>query len=183
MFDTAINFTMKYEVGQWFNPNDPETKLGLYASREQRKKVGYVNDSSDTGGITKFGVAQNSHKSIVVNDLTWDQAKAIYEKDYFKASQCDKLHDRLAIAHFDACVNHGVSQAAKFLQRAVGTPPDGIVGPMTIAAANSSDCLDSMLYERRKFYKDLVYVKPAQGRFLSGWLARVDALEALVKAL
>jgi lysozyme family protein len=40
----------------------------------------------------------------------------------------------VSLVHFDACVNMGVTQAARFLQRSVGAEPDGRIGPKTLEA-------------------------------------------------
>ena len=40
----------------------------------------------------------------------------------------------LALLVFDACVNNGVGNAAKFLQRAIGATPDGLFGTASQAS-------------------------------------------------
>ena len=37
------------------------------------------------------------------------------------------IRKQVGLAHIDACVNTGVAQAAKFLQRSVGTRDDGVI--------------------------------------------------------
>ena len=178
-FEQAVNFTMKYEVGPWWNPSDPEVIAGLCATKEQKRKTGYVNDPLDAGGETKFGVAAASNP-VNIKTLTWDQAKAIYEQKYWKAGGCDKLAGKLAVAHFDACVNHGPKKAIQFLQRAAGVADDGDLGPQTLAAVGAMSArenpVNKLLAERRRFFSAIVQAKPAQQRFLAGWMNRCDDL-------
>lgn len=85
---------------------------------------GYVDNPKDPGGPTKYGIALNYNRAVLsalgvknVRDLTYEQAKEIYYHKYYKASSADTLakqSQRLAYLHFDAAVNHGVGQAAKF---------------------------------------------------------------------
>jgi lysozyme family protein len=86
--------------------------------------------------------------------------------------------------HFDGCVNVGVEQAAKFLQRAVGAKDDGIVGPKTlvkVAGATAGEgvraVIQTLLQLRHVFYKKLAANDLTQRKFLDGWLHRLVALE------
>jgi lysozyme family protein len=91
----------------------------------------------------------------------------------------------VSLAHFDACVNVGVGQAAKFLQRAVGTREDGVVGPLTLRVLTSALERESpgalaarLARQRIPFYRELAKRDPKQRVFLHGWLNRVEALVA-----
>lgn len=184
-FEDALGFVMHYEVGQWFDQYDKETQLGLCSTPEQRRKVGYVNDPLDVGGVTKYGIAQNSHPELSVKDLEWDDVKRIYYNEYWVPGQCQKLPFRLGMVHFDACVQHGVKSANKILQRAIGTDDDGEFGPASFLALNFAlskfGVVESAISERRKFYAAIVKAKPEQSRFMSGWMSRVTDLEKTVK--
>lgn len=179
-FEEAFAFTMKYEVGPWFNPNDPETIAGLISTREQRRKVGYVNDPLDRGGETKYGVAKKANASLNITELTLEQAKTVYFNNYWRASRAGDIPGKWAIAHFDAATNHGVKRANILLQRAVGAKDDGIFGMGTLGKVLSAiDTLTpaELLAPRRAFFNAIVANDPTQKRFAKGWLARVDALE------
>lgn len=181
-FEDAVLFVMKYEVGPHFTL-DQETKLGMCTTKEQKRKVGYVNDPADAGGETKFGIAANANIGVDIRLLDWVDAKDIYKRKYWDAVKADKLQPKTAIVVFDCAVNHGVSQASKFLQRAVNVPDDGIIGERTIEAARiNPDGLvaDNIIQQRREFFHALVHRKPLQGRFLNGWLARCADLENFV---
>ena len=184
-FERAVAHAMIYEVGGWFNANDKETRAGLIETPPQRKKVGYVNDPDDSGGETKFGVAKNANDDLNITGLTWDQAKARYFEKYWLAGGCHLLSPRVAILHFDGCVNHGIGRASKFLQEIVGaTPIDGQVGPGTARKANAMNEFDvcRMLADRReKFYRDIVANKPSQAKFIGGWLRRINEMRDFVR--
>ena len=44
------------------------------------------------------------------------------------------LAPKLAMMHFDGCVNHGNGRAARMLQEAVGATIDGDIGPKSLGA-------------------------------------------------
>ena len=97
---------------------------------------------------------------------------------------CDRLPWPVSLVHFDACVNTGVTQAARFLQRSVGADPDGRIGPKTLEALRSLltretplAVAERLLLKREPFYRRLVQVDPSQKRFLQGWLNRVSSLK------
>ena len=86
---------------------------------------------------SKFGVSAASYPTVDIANLTLAEAAEIYFTDYFKPVGGDRLPGPLALLAFDAAVNSGVGNAARWLQRAVGVRDDGVVGDQTIAAANT----------------------------------------------
>lgn len=176
-FFHAFNHAMLYEVGDFFDPSDPEVQQGLIETRQQRKKVGYVNIPSDRGGETKFGVAQNANPDVNVRNLTLLQTMDVYYRRYWLAGRCERLHPALAIIHFDGCVNHGVGRACRFLQRAAGVEEDGSIGPRTVSAAEAvgaADMIKRISDIRRNFYNDIVRRNQSQSIFLNGWMRRIS---------
>lgn len=133
---------------------------------------GYVNDSRDPGGETKYGISKRAYPYADIKNLTLDQAKEIYRKDYWNRLHMDELPACIRFDMFDAAVNSGVSASAKFLQRAVGTVPDGVIGKLTIAAANGIDPerLDKRLAGYRLQYLCELSTFPTFGK---GWVRRV----------
>lgn len=99
------------------------------------KEGGYVNDTRDPGGETKFGISRRTYPAVDIANLTVDQAKAIYRRDFWDACQCDALPADVAVLVFDCAVNQGVGAAKSLLQEAAGVPVDGAIGPKTLAAA------------------------------------------------
>jgi lysozyme family protein len=181
-FEAALDHAMLYEVGGFWKLT-PEVAQGLCETPAQKKATGYVNDPDDAGGETKYGVAKNANLDLNIKALTWDGAKDVYFRKYWLLGSCDKMTPRLAVLHFDCCVNHGVKKAGMFLQRAVGTTPDGDVGPATLAKTKllaEDEVLSKICDNRAQFYRDIVAAKPAQVKYLNGWLRRIEEMRAFV---
>lgn len=182
-FESALNHAMLYEVGGFWNVNHPAVTQGLIDTPDNRRAVGYVNDPTDRGGETKFGVAGNANKDLNIRLLTWEQAKAVYYSKYWLAGGCDKLNARVAVLHFDGCVNHGINRAGVFLQVVAGTKPDGAVGPATAAKVNSLDpfaVCAGVCSQREQFYRQIVANNPPQVKYLAGWLRRINEMRTFV---
>jgi lysozyme family protein len=182
-FEKAIDHTMLYEVGGFWDENHPAVESGDISTPENRRAVGYVNDPLDQGGETKFGVAKNGNPDLNIHDLTWEQAKSVYYVRYWLAGKCDQVQPRVGVLQFDGAVNHGVKRANMFVQRAVGVNPDGVIGPITIArvmAMNEFDLVTSICSQREQFYRDIVAANPPQARYLAGWLRRIAEVRAFV---
>ena len=133
---------------------------------------GYSFDLRDPGGETKYGISKRSYPSINIKDLTLDHAKEIYRRDYWDKLRLDDIPECVRFDLFDAAVNSGVKTAIKFLQKACEVIPDGIMGPQTVAAANSMDPqkLDKRLSGHRLMFLVSLGTFPAFGK---GWVTRV----------
>lgn len=137
---------------------------------------GYVNNHKDPGGETNWGITKTV---AVANGYAGDMrimpketAKQIYKKMYWDKLKCEQLPFFVAFQLFDAGVNHGNSQAVKFLQRALLIVDDGVIGAKTIAATNSLDDLQIVLLfnvERINFYTNL----KTFSTFGNGWMRRI----------
>jgi lysozyme family protein len=82
------------------------------------------------------------------------------------------MPDGLDYLMFDFAVNAGPGRAIKTMQKAIGTTPDGAIGPKTMAAlkaANQSELVAKFSAEKEAFYRSL----PTFGTFGKGWLRRV----------
>lgn len=142
---------------------------------------GYVNNSADPGGETKYGVSKRSYPNVDIKNLTVEQAKDIYYRDFWLTGPYDQIAcGPLAEKVFNTAVNAGNSRAFKLLQQAVNkcggnVIVDGAVGPKTLAAVNSLDgqaVLSAYRVAQADFYKGLVAADPSKGVFLKGWLNR-----------
>lgn len=145
---------------------------------------GYSTDRNDPGnwtggkvgkGVlkgTKYGIAANTYPNLDIKNLTLEQAKAIYKKDWWDKLGADQLHPAIVYQLWDFAVNAGKSRAIKELQQAVGVPDDGIIGPKTITAVKSKDVNDVLLLlasERLSFYTSL----KTWSTYGKGWTNRV----------
>ncbi len=177
-YEFAVDHAMLYEVGGHWRLT-PEVEAGLIGTQQQRRNVGYVNDPLDPGGETKFGVAKNANPDLDITNLDWQGAKSVYYNRYWIPGSCGQLPPRIAVLHFDGCVNHGIGRANKFLQGSVGATQDGVVGPQTLNAIFNSDefaICNAICDLRAQFYQSIVDRKPDQARFLGGWLRRVEEM-------
>lgn len=99
---------------------------------------GYVNDPRDSGGETKFGISKRAYPSEDIAALTLDRARFLYRRDYWGPAGCDAAPDVLKFDLFDMAVNQGVRPAIKAVQHAVGVFEDGVLGPATLQAMQST---------------------------------------------
>jgi lysozyme family protein len=137
---------------------------------------GYSNNPRDPGGETMWGITFRVARAHgyygPMRYLPRSTAKDIYRKAYWSEIRADELPDALRFDLFDTAVNSGVAQAAKFLQRAVGVPDDGIIGPQTLAAVRDADpqLIDKRFNGHRlRFMADL----KAWPDFARGWARRI----------
>lgn len=137
---------------------------------------GYSFNSMDPGGETMWGVtarvARANGYAGEMKAMTKDIAKGVYRKLYWDAVRAEELDDPVAFLMFDASVNSGVTQAVKWLQRAVGTSEDGVLGPVTLKAARQMDSktLGMKLIQLRL---DFMTSLPTWGAFGKGWTRRM----------
>lgn len=152
-----------------------------------RREGGYVDHPADRGGPTKYGVTMATlaaHRGREVSaedvrDLPLGEAVEIYRERYLQpfAGLADA---ELREACLDAAVQHGVRQAALWLQRALGTVKvDGIVGPITTQAANAKHwrpLCGALIAARLELYGSLIARDRSQGAFALGWMRRMGEL-------
>lgn len=143
---------------------------------------GYVDHAADLGGKTRYGITEAVARRIGYRghmaELPLDLAKRIYRDEYWAAVRADELPAAVRYVVFDAAINSGVTQAVRWLQRAVGVQDDGIIGNQTIAAANKLDgeaLRLRVLAQRLRFMAGL----PNWSQFSRGWARRIaDLMEA-----
>ena len=184
-FEKAMEHVMLYEIGGFFTLT-ADVIAGNIETDAQKKACGYVNDPTDHGGETKYGTAKTANPDLDITNLDWEGAKRVYYKRYWLQGDCQMLSPRLAVLHFDGCVNHGVGKEAKFLQCAVGAVADGDIGPATIALVNSIDAIticNKLCTQREAFYRAIVANNPSQAKYLYGWLRRVHEMQVFVTDL
>lgn len=146
---------------------------------------GFVDDPHDPGGATKWGVTirtliakgldLNNDGAIDrrdIHDMTLDQARDIYFREYWQASGAPDLPPAVALVHYDCAVNQGVGRAIRILQKSVGAVADGIFGPKTLAAvrrAQTRPLVTEYCARRAVHYSSLAIV----ARFGLGWFRRL----------
>lgn len=142
---------------------------------------GFSDHKADPGGKTRYGVTEAVARKAGyrgdMRELPLDLAQRIYKDKYWDAVQAESLPAEVRYIVFDGAVNSGITQSAKWLQRACGVTDDGVVGPQTIRAANAlaSDGLKRRILGQRLRFMATLANWPA---FSRGWANRIaDLLE------
>lgn len=131
---------------------------------------GYVNNPSDPGGETIWGISKRSYPHLVIRNISRDQAKAIYARDFWAA--LGDMPESIKFQAFDFAVNSGIQTAVQKLQASVGAAEDGHWGPVSaakLAALPASDVLMRYAAQRLRFMASLS-TWPTFGK---GWALRV----------
>lgn len=149
---------------------------------------------------TRWGITQAGYAGMMKTDVTPEQIKALTEQDaiafyswLLESSRIGRIvNDELRWLVFDAAVHTGTEQAVKFLQRALGIPDDGVIGPVTLAALphlDSSKLCLRFLAKQIRFYTLLASTRkedrngngiPDQLEWNPGYMNRAaEKLEAL----
>jgi uncharacterized protein (TIGR02594 family) len=162
-FDWSVERILDHEGGWTDDPFDPggPTNKGITLAVFARSR-------GETLDAASFARLKQDLRTIT--DAT---AARIYRERYWGPAQCEALSPPLAHFHFDTAVNQGVTGAARMLQEALGVEIDGVVGPITLAAATESPVeatLARYVAIRRRHYSSLQHF----WRFGRGWLARVE---------
>jgi len=132
---------------------------------------GYVNNPADPGGETNWGISKRSYPDVDIKNLTRDQAKEIYRRDFWDSGQMDQFDPAVAYQTFDFAVNSGIETALRKLQRAASVADDGHIGPVTVAAIRAMSVADIIMRftaERLDFWTALS-TWPTFGK---GWARR-----------
>lgn len=152
--------------------------------RVLKHEGGYVNDPSDPGGETNYGitvaVARANGYQGPMKIIPISLVQKIYKQSYWDACQCDSLPPSVAYQVFDSAVNQGVRQSSKFLQRALKIGDDGVIGPKTLACARQMkpEVLNTRFYIERMGHYTKIKGFSKYGR---GWSIR--ALDVLAESL
>lgn len=159
---------------------------------------GYVDHPADRGGPTRWGITEKTARAHgyrgSMRDLPRETAQAILAVDYWTAPRFDQvaeLSEKIAIELCDTGVNMGPAVAARFLQRWLNVfndqgrlypdlSADGTIGPRTINALRQyltargregeSVLLTALNCSQGARYLDLAEQRPANERFIYGWV-------------
>lgn len=132
---------------------------------------GYVNRADDPGGETNWGISKRSYPDVDIKNLTRDQAKEIYRRDFWDRGQMDQFDPVVAFQTFDFAVNSGIEIAIRKLQAAAGVADDGHIGPVTVAAIKNrgvNDMIMLLTAERIEYQAKL----KNSDTFWRGWMRR-----------
>ena len=145
---------------------------------------GFTDDPNDRGNWTsgqigvgelkgsKKGISAMSYPHLDIKNLTDEEIKQIYLKDFWQKLRCDELPPPLDEFLFDFGVNSGPGAAASSLQGAVGTLRDGVIGPKTLAAVARKPVYEIL----RQVFVDRAMIfalSPVDRLYGRGWFARL----------
>ena len=146
---------------------------------------GYVDNPSDPGGATNYGISQAANPDIDVASLTLEQAEEIYRERYWIPAGCPELPAALACCHMDWAVNHGVVGAIETLRQVLGLPPGATWDetiPTAVRRTPEGKLVRTYLDKRTQWYNTIALSRPTLAVFLIGWLNRVRALRGYLQS-
>lgn len=148
---------------------------------------GWSNHKLDPGGQTMRGVTQAVYDAYrrrlglgvrSVKFLADDELRDIYRKQYWDTIKGDELPHGVDYAVFDFAVNSGPSRAARYLQTVLGVASDGVIGQITLRAAEEMDeriTINGLCDRRMAFLRGL----PTWETFGKGWASRVSGVRSM----
>ncbi|WP_445117011.1 glycoside hydrolase family 108 protein [Acinetobacter sp. WZC-1] len=144
----------------------------------------FTNDPKDRGnwttGIigkgtlkgTKFGISAMTYPDLDIQNLTLENAKTIYKRDWWEKISADDLHPAIIFQVWDFAINSGMGTAKRKLQKAAGVAEDGIIGPLSLRAIKKMDLNDILMKFNSERLMHLTSLS-TWGRYGRGWTIRV----------
>lgn len=167
--------------------SDVTTSIVYVLAQEDPHMTGVITDDpKDSGGRTRFGVAERSHPGLTPSGfydyMSFNDALKIAEQVYtasYATPMClsQIVTQKVANALLSFAINEGVESSVKVLQRALALPDDGKFGPATLAAVNTSSpatLLANLSIQQKAHYAAIVAANPNDERFIHGWNNRID---------
>jgi len=129
---------------------------------------------------TKYGISAASYPDLDIVELSEDQAREIYARDWWQRLGLAQLPPDVSAKLLDAAVNIGATAAFTALQRALrasgeSVVEDGRLGPETIAAVAETPAeklLPALREALAGHYRLIAVAHPNLESQLKGWLAR-----------
>lgn len=137
----------------------------------------FTDIAGDRGGATKYGISQAAYPNVDIRNLTEQQARDIYKRDYWDRVRGDDLTSQLIAENlFDTAVNMGVRTASRLAQSMLNiSPADGIIGSASLGVINKQDEKDFIIHftlVKIGYYANLCNKDRTQSKFLLGWVNR-----------
>lgn len=159
---------------------------GGHAFVDQDTNRGVIQPTLDTAIAARIVPPDTT-----LDNLTQEQARAIYFGLFWTRCRCSDLPPALGLAVFDGAVNSGPEESVLWLQRALNQQgarlsEDGAMGHFTLAEAHArpqGPTLDAVLELRREYDRGVARRQPQKRKFVNGWMARIGRLETVCRAL
>lgn len=169
---------------QWSKNNNRMADILKLAPKIAKWEGGYVNDPVDRGGCTNMGVTIGTYRLYInpngtcsdLKRMTYDQYALVLRK-YWDRWRADEIDSQKVADILVDWVYHSGTWGIRIPQQVLGVKDDGVVGPVTLQAVNDmcANELHTKLWQARKdFLESIVERTPSQGKFLKGWLNRLN---------
>lgn len=137
----------------------------------------FTDVAADKGGATKYGISQTAYPSLDIRNLTEQQARDIYKRDYWDRICGDTINSQLIAENiFDTSVLMGVRTASKLAQLCIDmADADGVIGSHTVDAFNATNehqFLAAYAVSKIARYAYICNKDKSQSKFLLGWINR-----------
>jgi lysozyme family protein len=156
----------------------------------------YVDNPSDSGGPTKYGVTQKSYSAFVgrfvsdeeMKNLTPENVFQFYEKEYWRPLWGERINEcSIIVALFDTAVLYGAHTAIKLTQKTINqcglsVSVDGFMGEITLELLNKMEKQEFLLefYSKvRSRINEVCAINPKDEIFKRGWQDRANLLLTL----
>lgn len=174
----------------------------------ERWEGGFVNDSRDPGGATKYGISLRFLRRLApelgdvdgdgdvdaddIMAITPDKARELYRANFWDPLQLSLVPVVASMLLFDSAVNMGRRRAVIIGQETLRTfchqvDVDGAMGPQTQTALRQvcmyhpDGLADRFCLQRLTHYSKIVEANGSLSRFMRGWVNRTTDLAETVR--
>jgi len=154
-YDGGLVGRRGYEGEGFVKPSDDDFERNV---EQTFKFEGGLNPSDTNKTPSMYGINQAAHPGIDVRNLTRDQAKDIYRKEYWQGINADQLPEGVRGMAYDTAVMAGPGRARQFLKQSGNDP-------------------EKFMAAREAFLNNLVARDPEKyGKYEKAWANRNEAL-------
>lgn len=183
--EKMIPFLIFWETGV----KDPKVSCERLFMNAKSKGIAY--DPADCGGATLVGLTIGTYKEYCrkkgmgiptvshLSDLSYEDWLDILKTMFWNRWQADRIRDQKVGEMLVDWVWTSGSYGITLPQKALGVKNDGIVVPKTLTAVNSRDpeeLFQTLKRERIAYIDRICASHPANLRFRTGWLCRINAI-------
>ena len=184
--ESIVPFILKWETG---TTGATLTNEQLF---EKAKQKGYANDPADLGGPTMCGVTLATYTeycrkkgyprptTVRLKAISYTDWLAILKTMFWDRWQADRINNAsIALMLVDFVWGSG-KYGITVPQKVLGVTADGVVGPKTLAAISSRDpkqLFDELKAARKAYFERICNSRPANRKFLKGWLNRLNDIK------
>jgi len=157
------------------------------------KEGGKVDDPTDRGGRTAYGVTQRAFDDYLTTRAlphrdVWtiqpDEVASVYYSDYWQKCPAGIVDKPLDLVMMDSAVQHGPGRATKWMQTVIGATVDGAYGPASqaayakaLSAQGVMTLCDKIITLRTQFYAAIIARDLSQMKYKNGWSNRIKSLQ------